>query len=1500
MRNFIKIFLTILLLFNINKSKAQTDSSSYVERYDIYIENINKNQIPFGILYDRVAAHSMLNYQYSNPEAGEQIYYDFKHWKQAYYELYLATFEQGPLDPLENISSNLFDEYYLNKSVNVGVLDFDYSYIDSNAIKNNLFEIIEGKLFDIAERTESPYLTGRYTEFSLLSEKIYTGNNLISFNSNYFLKNTEHGILYIEVDFNDQDLPLQTFEIGNTYNLEFQESGNHVVTYTIYFDDNTQFSGTTNMFVNARTTFTQNIREKKFHFSNSWSDYNSQVKEAKVDAYYFYNSNDTLIEKPIIITDGFDPGDTRDGYDLYELMYYGPQNNRKNLADELNAKGFDVIFLNFPKEYGAEFIERNAIAVEKFITNELNVIKLSTAEKTIVVGPSMGGLVTRYALAELEKLNIDHKVSLYISFDSPHQGANIPIGGQNFLVSYANLTNLAEALESVAKLNTPAAKQMLLHHFELRPELVIPSIYRNNFKTNLINNGQSLSKGYPLNLRKIALINGSQTVAEQGLNNVLFNSFGSAIADVYKSPQYATRSLVSTLFLGPIGDFNGYIPELGNRYARAAVPNGSNPASPINGSLDNSPGGKYNLVAQICLNGDGSLKSGYTMNSPEQSFIPSVSALDIQYDNGYILDVKYNIKSKNIICSNQTPFSAYFAPTQNEKHVAITPESATWLFNEIENANKSTEAGQAAGYEIGSGQIFNYGAKTRTYLSRSLVVKDGGTLAVNKNSSTGFGNESTPTTGSTFNVNTYQTCNNAIGIEVRANSFFTIGDNNGNKGTFTFMEGSVFTLKANSKLTIHDNSELILPANSTFNFEPGAVIELLGNNAKLTINGNLDIKANATFTFTGSGFISINNNLTVTMGTNSHFSINGSGQTDKVLEINNGTLYFPYGTGTTKKFTATNCNIVTSGTGKLEVASDLVLNNVKLSGVLGLTTYGQDPVNIQNSTFNSVPVNAYQSGGDGVALYINNCDFNSSVLNVYDKGVTIDNSTFHNYSGYSPVVLENLIFTSYIKNSNFYDLGNNAIEYSGNTSAPLELDNVTIDDSYNGVVATNTFIKSKCSNINSFGSPIQLVSNAQLDMSTQNGGLFRYNVLKHNYSDQGGDPLIYIDEAEAVFLDEGQNEFRKEYTANKFIAGLFNDNTTNVIAENNKWYKCTSCTNAAPTSTDFQLPFINILDVTPISTSYSADPCGGGGSESFMMASTSNADLLDVCSECETVKINGEKINKKLKKVFNEIASDTLKIHTIEHINKLDSIINLSVNGNKPKVEKLQSRAYANYIKLVQDYLSNSTSTVVANQYYTKALNTTNTRLAKAIVRNDTIKIKYYLLNKAYLLLNKDEYTSALIVFNNALQLTKQGSRESAFLQNQICLVTNEELFVNGVISSSEFDSLRSSCKVVTTNSSLMRNANVASLNSSKSTILEFAISPNPANTTLGVELNNFNESLTYEYQIVDLSGRLIYQKTNKGLNKLSIDVSDIAEGAYFLKVTDGTMIKTSKFVIVR
>ncbi|MDX2565248.1 hypothetical protein PV371_37220 [Streptomyces sp. TX20-6-3] len=40
-----------------------------------------------------------------------------------------------------------------------------------------------------------------------------------------------------------------------------------------------------------------------------------------------------------------------------------------------------------------------------------------------VGGFSMGGLVTRYALAKLETDGIEHQAQLYYSWDSPHTGA---------------------------------------------------------------------------------------------------------------------------------------------------------------------------------------------------------------------------------------------------------------------------------------------------------------------------------------------------------------------------------------------------------------------------------------------------------------------------------------------------------------------------------------------------------------------------------------------------------------------------------------------------------------------------------------------------------------------------------------------------------------------------------------------------------------------------------------------------------------------------------------------------------------------------------------------------------------------------------------------------------------------------------------------------------------------------------------------------------------------
>ena len=54
----------------------------------------------------------------------------------------------------------------------------------------------------------------------------------------------------------------------------------------------------------------------------------------------------------------------------------------------------------------------------------------------IVVGASMGGLISRFGLAWMEKEGLQHHTSLFISFDSPQAGAQIPLGLQQMVDTF--------------------------------------------------------------------------------------------------------------------------------------------------------------------------------------------------------------------------------------------------------------------------------------------------------------------------------------------------------------------------------------------------------------------------------------------------------------------------------------------------------------------------------------------------------------------------------------------------------------------------------------------------------------------------------------------------------------------------------------------------------------------------------------------------------------------------------------------------------------------------------------------------------------------------------------------------------------------------------------------------------------------------------------------------------------------------------------------------------
>ena len=155
--------------------------------------------------------------------------------------------------------------------------------------------------------------------------------------------------------------------------------------------------------------------------------------------------------------EGNAPGDKNaivfsEGFDAYNTngqeMYYQAASD---LIACFNENGYDVYLLdNF---FGTQSIRNNAAV----FASAVDYISSLNDNKLIVAGGvSMGGIISRYALARAEQENKPLPVHTFIAIDSPHQGAVISEPLQNF--KKAN-----EGDDEFAKyaLSNIAAKQLL-------------------------------------------------------------------------------------------------------------------------------------------------------------------------------------------------------------------------------------------------------------------------------------------------------------------------------------------------------------------------------------------------------------------------------------------------------------------------------------------------------------------------------------------------------------------------------------------------------------------------------------------------------------------------------------------------------------------------------------------------------------------------------------------------------------------------------------------------------------------------------------------------------------------------------------------------------------------------------------------------------------------------------------------------------------------------------
>ena len=156
-----------------------------------------------------------------------------------------------------------------------------------------------------------------------------------------------------------------------------------------------------------------------------------------------------------------------EGYDVLneincEFTYYSIIS--PFLKASLYLDSIDLVVLNFAD--GGDYIQKNAMLLVELI-QQVNASKPND-EPLVVMGYSMGGLVARYALAYMEEHNMNHETKLYISLDSPHKGAHVPLSIQALVSTFENTvfaTN--QDFQNLLKMrDAPAAKQMLKYRLE--------------------------------------------------------------------------------------------------------------------------------------------------------------------------------------------------------------------------------------------------------------------------------------------------------------------------------------------------------------------------------------------------------------------------------------------------------------------------------------------------------------------------------------------------------------------------------------------------------------------------------------------------------------------------------------------------------------------------------------------------------------------------------------------------------------------------------------------------------------------------------------------------------------------------------------------------------------------------------------------------------------------------------------------------------------------------
>jgi len=709
----ISLFLTIV----VGNTMAQDANQAYTDTMNAIFQQIDKSKITTGLLVDY--GLQIVAPEYFNGIPADSNYVDMDTWKMLYGGIYTSKINNNANLPLPETVFAAIDNTQ-SGAVPLAMMHFQYNKLNDDAVSLNLLKVVNNQLVEIPGAA-SPYLTKQL--FAVAPQSLYFTTSTASFvfKQSLWFSNSGKTVQKLEINFNNESgYKTAAWDAPVSYTFGFE--GQKTIYFRLTYTDGSSYTSQTNVRVEGGSP-TLRSSGTDIEISEIIIAASTLHSGGKIQIKYASSNTTGQLRKPLIVAEGFDAWKLMSGLrntDIYVFLDTCKCNNfgtinsfysDGNLKNNIDLSQYDIVYLDYND--GTDDIRRNAKLFEQVI-DTVNALKVG-GQPNVVMGLSMGGLVARYALREIELAGKDHQTWKFISVDAPHKGANVPVSVQAavrhledldlkvFFVKVLSATDIFSNLKgAINLLNSKAAKQMLI--YQVTKNLT----YNNSEYTSFMQEYDAM--GFPQRCKNVAIADGNGqgskiftpesklVIMNESYTlkwwmealNVLFGSI-SGITLTTNYPQLVINvipgktQLYASVFANALPDKKVSKIYEGRAYYKKTIlwlipvtvdltkksMNSTSDMLPIDGA----PGGLYDIERMMNLD---STIMQYVVQK-RFCFVPTVSALGL---SNWKDKLNENLQNEDFYASGTSNFDQYFTPATNDLHTRLNL-SAQFLYTQL-------------------------------------------------------------------------------------------------------------------------------------------------------------------------------------------------------------------------------------------------------------------------------------------------------------------------------------------------------------------------------------------------------------------------------------------------------------------------------------------------------------------------------------------------------------------------------------------------------------------------------------------------------------------------------------------------------------------------------------------------------------------------------------------------------------------------------------------------